>query len=221
MIFRNILNNHLRYNYLLTYYLFGLKIKSKERIHWDFTTLILKKVLRKYIKDSNEILEIGTGPFALLSIYISMRFHCNIKATDINDNYVNSAINFIKYNNKVIPVVQSDLFEKIKDVYDIIFFNSVYISEERGNNSNISKLHRYKTDWCGGKNGYETIEKFLSDSRYYLKDCNSIIMLGLNPHYVNLQDIYKICILNKLNIVKKHKSFLNPCIVLIIILNIL
>jgi hypothetical protein len=66
-----ILNRYIRGNNFLTRILFKLKVEKFERIYWDFTTLALLKCLKKCITNKTDLLEIGTGPYALLSIFFT------------------------------------------------------------------------------------------------------------------------------------------------------
>jgi HemK-related putative methylase len=187
-----ILNNHIRKNKLFTRFLFDIKIGYNDRIHWDFTTLILKKVLAEHVKPMDKVLEIGTGPFALLSQWLRRQCNCTIHAGDINPRYVDSARQCIMLNSSTISVFQSDLFDGITECYDVIFFNSVYIPTERGRADGIDKLHEYRTDWCGGLDGLETIKKFLVESKGHLLPKGKVL-LGFNGAYIKKNNVMRLC----------------------------
>jgi methylase of polypeptide subunit release factors len=172
--------------------MFNIKIGNDARIHWDFTTIILKKCLKNNVRASHSVLEMGTGPFALLSIWLSRKRQCIIDACDINGNYVKSALQCIEQNNASLKVIQSNLFENIGDSYNVIFFNSVYIPEDRGIADGIGALHEYETDWCGGKDGLQTIRIFLTDSKKHLLP-NGKLLLGFNTSYLKAHILRELC----------------------------
>ncbi|MBN1294792.1 MAG: class I SAM-dependent methyltransferase [Candidatus Latescibacteria bacterium] len=152
----------------------------------------MKRCLQSHINLSQKILEMGTGPFALLSIFLHRKYHCTVHACDINENYVDSALKCIKMNNSSVNVFQSDLFEHITGQYDIIFFNSVYIPTARGIADGIDRLHEHVTDWCGGRDGTESIYKFLINAKKHLLP-NSKLLLGFNRSYLKEAALKKVC----------------------------
>ncbi|RQW79107.1 MAG: hypothetical protein EHM79_20920 [Geobacter sp.] len=208
------LNNCVRQNSFLTKLLFGVRTNNNERIHWDFTTLLLKKCLKNYIHGESKILEVGTGPYALLSVYLAKKFKCHIESCDINREYVGNSALIARENNAEIMIYQSDLFEAVKDKFDLIFFNSVYIPEQTGIKLGISRLHKYKTDWCGGVDGVTTIKKYLSSCGLFLNSGGKVF-LGFNPHYLEFGKIKNIYSEYGLKIFALYKKPCNPSRILI------
>ena len=92
----------------------------------DLTTILLKIILKKYLKKNSSVLEIGTGAFAVLSIYCSKITNILVDATDINKNNVESSLVNINYNRASVKVYYSNIFENILSKYDIIFWNLPY-----------------------------------------------------------------------------------------------
>ena len=54
-IFIQFLNNCIRRNKLLTRLLFNVKVPNSDDIHWDFTTLVVKKALNEILKPDFKI----------------------------------------------------------------------------------------------------------------------------------------------------------------------
>jgi methylase of polypeptide subunit release factors len=187
-----ILNIHVRRNRLLTKLLFGVKVDADSRIHWDFTTIILKRFLWTHVLSSHKVLEIGAGPYALLSIGLQRKRRCAVHACDINESYVTSALQCIRSNSASVDMVQSDLLQNIKGRYDIIFFNSVYIPTARGIFLGIDRLHKQTTDWCGGTDGMETIRNFIAGSRQHLT-FQGKVLLGFNRIYLDMAVVKRCC----------------------------
>lgn len=115
--------------------IFGVKIDDK--LHkrnyphkYDFTTILLKNYLSELIKNCNtklNILEIGTGYYGILPIYLKKKFDINIDATDLDPKAIDSTKLNLKLNMIDIKVFESDLFQNIKfKEYDLIFWNLPY-----------------------------------------------------------------------------------------------
>jgi len=209
------LNNCIRRNSLITRFLFGIRIQDDRRIHWDFTTLLLKDCLLQRTRPWHKVLEVGTGPYAILSLFLAKRVRCDIIACDINEAYVISARRTAKLNAMSVKVVHSDLFDNINNKFDIIFFNSIYIPRQVGKKLRIDRLHDRETDWCGGEAGIETIDGYLRDASPHLKE-NGEILLGFNTIYLREDLVVKLCEDYGYNVKTKSSTFLNPSRVLVI-----
>ncbi len=115
--------------------IFGVKID--ESLHkrnyphkYDVTTILLKNYFNNTIKKNNKklkILEIGTGYYGILSIYLKRKFNVDIIATDLEPNAIQSTKLNININNVKIETFVSNLFQNIKNVdFDLIFWNLPY-----------------------------------------------------------------------------------------------
>lgn len=204
-----ILNIYVRRNSFISILIFGVKIQDNRRIHWDFTTIILKKCLLQCVKPWHKVLEVGTGTYAILSIFIAKHRRCDVVACEINEEYVLGAQTTAKLNASPIKLLQSDLFENINNKFDIIFFNSIYIPRETGKKLGIDKLHEWESDWCGGGTGTETIKKFLIDAATHLNEKGEVL-LGFNIKYLKENLITKLCGDHGYYIKARCSSFFNP-----------
>lgn len=174
----------IRGNSLLTYFLFGFYPKKTFfKQQWDWTTLTIKRALLKYSKSCYKLLDIGTGPYAVLAIYAAHKLKINeVNAGEYCKEVLQNAKNE-KYSN-LITLVQSDLFENINKIFDIIIFNAPYIDKDYGRDNGIFKTNLDQKRWSGGKNGIETINRFLSESKSHLEP-DGIIILGINNFYIS------------------------------------
>ena len=207
------LNKFIRKSVLLTRLLFGIKIAYGKKPHWDFTTLVFKKALRSTIKSNFDVLEIGTGPHGILSIYLARRIRCNIVASDINSEYVEYAIDTAKLNGVDIGIIKSDLMENVKGKYDIIFWNSVYIPRGIGNKIGMNRISQYETDWCGGESGMAGIERFLASAPPFLK-VSGKLMIGFNRLYLKKNEVLALCESLGYSVENIKGQFLNPSYVI-------
>ncbi len=209
------LNQNLRRNPLLTRVLFGVKVTSGNRIHWDFTTLLLKSCLAKRARPGLSTLEVGCGPYALLSIYLAQRLHTAITACDVNGDYVKGAWRTVVLNSAQVEVDTRDLFAGLQASFDMIFFNAVYIPAQTGRSLGIDQLHEHESDWCGGASGSETIARFLREAPPHLK-ANGEVILGFNPHYLSEKLVLDLCRSCNYNLKERYRVFFNPSLVLIL-----
>lgn len=210
-----ILNSYIRRNKLLTRLIFGVRTPDCRDIHWDFTTLALKNALKQISNRTLTFLEIGTGPYAMLAIYLYRKGHRRITANDINQAYVQSALSTTRRNEADIVIVKSDLFSQIRGKYDVIVFNSVYIPRQIGQELMLSLIHQSDTHWCGGDSGTETIERFLKDAGDYLPP-NGVVFLGFNPHFLPKKRMHQIVKSYNYRVIRQVKSTFIPSTVFIL-----
>jgi len=195
--------------------IFGVRVRRGRRILWDFTTLALKNCLRRRVVPGHDVLEIGTGPYAVLSLFLAKRVDCNIVACDINEAYVENARACAALNGATIEILHSDLFEGIEGEFDVIFFNSIYIPRQLGKELRIDLSHETESDWCGGETGAETIDRFLRDAPPHLKK-NGEVLLGFNTKYLREDMVTALCEGRGYAVRARHKTFPNPGEVLVV-----
>jgi len=121
--------------------------------------------LKKYLSKHKNIsyLDVGTGSGILSET--AKKFTDNILATDINSK----AIKILK--QKGFSAIQSNLFSKIKNKFDIITFNAPYIPKDKRE----PKSSQLST--TGGKRGDEITIKFLQQAKKHLNKNGKIFLL--------------------------------------------
>jgi release factor glutamine methyltransferase len=126
---------------------------------------LLSDVLKKQIKNKNiTCLEIGIGSGIQLQTLKKLKIK-NIFGVDIN-------LQAVQHCKKLgFNCIQSNLFEKIKDKYDLIIFNPPYLPE----NKKEPKNSRLAT--TGGKKGSEIINKFLKQAKKHLNKDGKIFLV--------------------------------------------
>lgn len=128
---------------------------------------LLQEVLVKSLKNKNKeikILDMGSGSGIQAETCINLNFK-NVIAVDVNNEVVDIL------SKKGINCVKSNLFNNIKEEFDLIIFNPPYLPED----PREPKNSRLQT--TGGKRGYEIINKFLKQSLEHLENNGSIILL--------------------------------------------
>ncbi len=128
----------------------------------------------KYNAKNLLALDMGTGTGILAK---EMSKKLKVIAADINKK----AGQFIEKANKTakkekrnkIIFVKSSLFSRVKQKFDLIVFNAPYLPYSKRN----SKTEKYDHSLHGGKNGYETIEKFISNLNSHLQDNGKALLV--------------------------------------------
>lgn len=123
----------------------------------DEDTFLFTKIISEQVK--SPILELGSGS-GYTGIYLLKR-KFKVDFSDINKNSIKIINKNIKLNNLKAKVINSNLFDKIKERYNTIIFNPPYIPTE--------ELHGYKgNDVNGGKEGIEVILNTLEIANQHL-----------------------------------------------------
>ncbi|MCR4327409.1 MAG: methyltransferase [Nanoarchaeota archaeon] len=128
------------------------------------TFLILETVLKNTKNKNLNVLEIGSGSGFILESLKENGFK-KVKGVDINPE----AVIFCK--NKSLNVIESDLFSKIKEKFDIIIFNPPYLPLDKLEDSES------KVITTGGKTGSETINRFLKEAKKHLLKNGKVFLL--------------------------------------------
>jgi len=93
-------------------------------------TEMLVEIIVKLERNTNQVLEIGTGSGAIV-IALAKNINFNrFDALDISDTALTIAKQNAKLNNVEIHFFQSDLFENVTKKYDLIVSNPPYIPEK-------------------------------------------------------------------------------------------
>lgn len=210
-----------RSNKIINFLLFGFYPNNKKYgSFWDWTTIELKKGIKKYYNSNMSFLDIGTGPYGVLSYYVKRRLNGDlVMGSDYSEELINNAIE--QSSIKEIIYIKSDLFENINGYFDCIVFNAPYIDNNFGVKIGILKDNLSKKRWSGGEQGISTVEKFIEQLPEYLSE-NGICILGVNHFYVNYTTITALIKKNiNLQIIKYYKNFITKSSIYIIKKNLL
>jgi len=123
---------------------------------------LIKKHIKHYAK--NQVLEIGTGS-GILALEAA-KYAKKVTAVDIQKEVIKHCKKTIK--NDKITFKQSNLFQNIKQSFDLIIFNPPYLPDD-------PRIKDIALD--GGKKGYELTEQFLNNANLHLKEDGKILLL--------------------------------------------
>jgi methylase of polypeptide subunit release factors len=197
--------SNIRHNKKITKFIFKFEpIDNGFGDYWDWTTITLKNIVEENLTKKTSFLDIGTGPYGILANFASQNIFCNnIVGLDHCSSLITSA-----EKNKIsdkIKFVESDLFDKIDEKYDLIVFNAPYIDNGFGSFIDVLTDDLSEKRWSGGKDGTVTISRFLSQVSNYLTEDGKAV-LGVNHFYVSDIKIKKLIEMNKLLLITTKKN---------------
>ena len=167
--------------------LFGVDCgRSTSDYQIGFSTILMKKALKKYVKNNDKVLDIGTGACAIHGIWLRKNINANVTATEIDDKCAKSARIVAKHNKSDIRILKSDLFKNVKGNFDWAVFNPPFRDME-------------------DNNGYKIVERFLKESPRKTR-----MMIVVNVFYVNQKKIEEIIKENNCRMIDVVAKFLNP-----------
>ena len=206
-----------RSNRLLTRCLFKARLPKGLKATWDFTTLVLRHALLQRRPVGTRALEVGVGQAALLPIYLARKLGVKADGVDVVADRVQSSRQVARYNSIALYIWQSDLFENVRDKYDLIFFNAAYIPTRFGQLQDITGRGQLDDAraWDGGPNGTDTITRFLAQSPHFLT-FGGEILLGVNNFYVSDARISQIVQTSALVLVDRITVLLSPSTVYVL-----
>jgi len=148
-------------------------------------TEMLIEIIKKLNLKGKKVLEVCCGS-GILGI-VAAKNGAIVTAVDINPDAVKTTQENAKNNYVILSTLVSDLFQKIKEKFDLIVFNPPYLPDEMDLEI-VAKIRKDKgtnhleetnilRQWSGGKTGRELVEKFVKDAKKYLKDKGKIIMV--------------------------------------------
>ncbi|MCK5474641.1 MAG: methyltransferase [Candidatus Aenigmarchaeota archaeon] len=154
----------------------GLKIRFCKDVYEpdDDTFLLLENISAK---KTDTVLEIGIGT-GIVSLFLA-KMAGTVTGVDINPAAVRLTCKNAKLNNITnVKIFESNLFEKIRGVFDIIVFNLPYVPTEETIDETIALA------WDGGENGRKVTDRFLKQAIAHIKNNGRIVVVdsSLSKH---------------------------------------
>jgi methylase of polypeptide subunit release factors len=164
----------------LTYLLFGFRPTGKNYgEHWDWTALALKQCLRKYYKTGMKLLDMGTGPYGTLAMYVSNVLHgAQVAGCDYHEELVEYAR--LQPPTGRVRFLCSDLFQNVQETYDLIVFNTPYLDNSFGRKTGVLTDELSISRLTGGLG---TIRRFLTDVSAHLSP-GGLCLIGVNHFHM-------------------------------------
>ncbi|MEM7819335.1 MAG: methyltransferase [Candidatus Aenigmatarchaeota archaeon] len=149
----------------MKYFYKDITLEVPENVYYPLEdSELLSDIIEKINVKNKKVLDMGCGS-GFLAILLAKK-GAIVSAVDINQDAVNVTKKNAKMNDVKIDVMQSDLFEKIKENFDLIIFNPPYLPIEEDD-----------ITYSGGKSGRKTIKKFIINAKKFLNKNGKIILL--------------------------------------------
>ena len=150
----------------------GLTFKVNDKVLVPrFDTEILVDEVVKYVGDEFfKILDMCTGSGCIAITVSDMCDNAKVVAADISKDALDVAKENNEINSTDVEFVESDLFENVEGLFDVIVSNPPYIkTEEIENLMDEVKLHDPRLALDAGEDGLEFYRRIIKDSKDYLK----------------------------------------------------
>lgn len=148
------------------------------------TEPFMREILDKFSEKKKDVLEIGTGSGAM-AIVLAKKMKANITATDISAKALDIAKENAKLNNVNIKFIESNLYEKINEKFDLIISNppqqkteTINLLEKEG------KMITPRVASDGGEDGFVLYNAIKDNAKKYLKP-NGVLVLQYDG-YTNI-----------------------------------
>jgi len=126
---------------------------------------LLAEQVKAHVKPDMKALDMGTGSGLIVGLLLEKT--SNVTGADVNPY----AIEYCSKKYKKAEFIQSNLFDNIRDKYDLITFNPPYLPEDKREDLETALMT------TGGAKGYELLLKFLDQARGHLKKDGLIITI--------------------------------------------
>jgi len=160
--------------------------------------------ITKNKKNDIKILDLCTGSGAIAVSLCKRLPFCKVYASDVSKNALSVAKKNAIKNNVNINFIESDLFENIKEKYDIIVSNPPYIKSDIIQTLSKEVQNEPRLALDGGRDGLDFYVKIIKDAKKYLNE-NGIIFLEIG--YDQKNDVVNILKKEEYKNIKSFKDF--------------
>ncbi len=152
--------------------------------YWDWTTLTLRRTLRRRFADGMTLLDVGTGTVGVLVIYAMLRLGCvHAMGVDIVPAVVASARRQAAALGLPAEFTVSDLFGEVAQRYDVVTFNAPYLADPDTAALGLCQTPLHQQRFSGGATGGEVSARFLAELPNHLSS-GGVALLGVNHFHI-------------------------------------
>ncbi|MCD6477549.1 MAG: methyltransferase [Candidatus Aenigmarchaeota archaeon] len=145
----------------------ALEILTNDEVYEPRGDSFLLAEFLEGMKDLGDVLDMGTG--SGIQALVASKNAKNVLGVDVNPEAVKLARKNAKINGiRNASFVVSDLFENVKEKFDLIIFNPPYLP--------VDDKIKGAEQWSCGKN-LEIIKRFARDAKNHLKENGNILMV--------------------------------------------
>jgi methylase of polypeptide subunit release factors len=128
--------------------------------YFDITTPLLVHSVARGLTPRSRVLDMGTGPFAVIGLALWRRAGCQVLSTDIHPWILERARENVRLNGAPIRVVHSRFFDEIDESFDAVVFNPPYVPTDLARGQAWTRTFDFQSD--GGSDGTSVIAAFLA-----------------------------------------------------------
>ena len=173
---------------------------------WDNTTLSMKRPLADFVRDRARVLEIGPGPSATLSLYLSRtRKNLDITCAEIHLPFVESATQAVALNQAPIRVVRSDMTAEVPGRFDVIFMNPPYVKPTGLQSMGTRPGSGEAQAGYGGTDGSDVTAAFLRAIPESLAP-GGVALLGINNGHLEDAKVTQLIDASAVRLLRKYYS---------------
>ena len=189
----------------VSFYGYNIKVNKNVLIPRFETEELVENTLKyinKFFKGKLDVLEIGTGSGCISIALKKENSNLNIISTDISKKALKVAKNNAKINNVNIKFINTNIYNGIKDKFDIIISNPPYISYNEKIEDIVYNNEPHLALFASN-NGLYFYEKILKDIRDILKDKYLIAFEIGNNQANQIKNMVNVYLPNSNVVVKK------------------
>lgn len=182
------------------------KVNNHTLIPREDTEILVQKAIeiigniksaKKFVtsrKEKVSILDMCTGSGCIAISIAKYVSNCVVDAVDISKDALLVAKENAKNNQTKVNFIQSNLFQKVNNKYDIILSNPPYIESSEINNLQKEVQAEPNIALDGGKDGLDFYRKISKDATLFLKE-NGILMFEIG--FKQASDVSNILVSNE------------------------
>ena len=170
----------------------GLDATPVSCSYWDTTTLCMRRPLLEYVCDGARVLEIGPGPSATMSLFLTKnRRDLSVVCAEREADFVRSARQIAAANRASLLIVESDMTAAVQGKrFDVVFMNPPYMKNAVAASVDVeadfdSPVGRAS---YAGDSGCDVLDRFLDEVPNVLAS-SGVAMLGITNWYLEDETI--------------------------------
>ena len=150
--------------------IFNVKISLKYNVLIPrLETEELIDYLIKHLKGNERVLDLCCGSGVIGLVLKNAHPNTSVFMSDIDDNSIKQSKMNAKINNLDVKIIKSDLFENIKDKFDVIICNPPYINKSDILDESVLKYEPYNSLFADNS-GLEFYDRIIPKIKEYLID---------------------------------------------------
>ena len=149
--------------------------------YFDVTTLALRRHLARRLPVGARVLEIGTGSFAILALWLERRRGCHVVATELDPATAQRARARLARAGAKLVLHEGAFLAGARGPFDLVVFNPPYVPRPVGEARGLDEAQRLQ--WDGGADGMEVVRglcEALAQEAF-----EGVALLGVNSQYVS------------------------------------